>query len=319
MAILDRSAFSEYEKCGRLANPFVLKESEWLKSRYNNGTAYIFDVPCGHCINCRLNYAKKWAQRCLLECKSWSENFFVTLTYDDENLPLVSDASTGELIASSLSPKDVTDFLKRLREYYRSEFNHVGIRFYMAGEYGDHTFRPHYHLILFNCPIFDLEYYSKSQLGDCYYNSSTFDKLWSKGHVVIGEVTVQSAAYVARYCQKKANKSIDYEAVGIEKEYTRMSRMPGIALPYLQEHYKEIYKDDLIYLPDGQTATPMRYFDEKARKLGVDVDKIKMQRLQVSNILGNQKVDEVSKDFYTYLDDLEKDCKKRSKVFARYL
>lgn len=319
VAILDRSAFTEYEKCGRLANPNVLKEHEWLKSRYNNGTAYIFDVPCGHCINCRLNYAKKWSQRCLLECKSWSENFFVTLTYDDENLPAIADYSTGEFMAATLVPKDVTDFMKRLREYYRMEHQHVGIRFYMAGEYGDHTFRPHYHVIIFNCPIFDLEYYAKSPMGDCYFNSQTFANLWQKGHVVIGEVTAQSAAYVARYCQKKANKSVDYDAIGIHKEYTRMSRMPGIALPYLQAHFKEIYEDDLIYLPDGQMCTPMRYFDDKAKQMGVDIEKIKKQRILTANILGNQKVDEVSKDFYSYLDDLEKDCEKRSRALARYL
>lgn len=189
----------------------------------------------------------------------------------------------------------------------------------MAGEYGDRSFRAHYHLLLFNCPIFDLEYYAKSPLGDLYFNSKIFNDLWQKGHVVIGEVTAQSAAYVARYCQKKAVKFIDYDALGVHKEYTRMSRMPGIALPYLQEHYKEIYENDCIYLPDGQICTPMRYFDLKAEKLGIDIEKIKKQRILTGSILGNQRVDEVSKDYYNYLEDMEEDCKKRSKVLARNL
>ena len=94
--------------------------------------------------------------------------------------------------------------MKRLREYYRSEHNHVGIRFFLGAEYGDTTARPHYHILMFNCPIFDLEYYAKSPLGDVYFNSQTFAKLWQKGHVVIGELTSESAAYTARYCQKKA-------------------------------------------------------------------------------------------------------------------
>lgn len=319
IAILDRSAFIEYENCGRLVNSAILSKHPWLKERFNDGLSRIFDVPCGHCINCRLNYAKKWSQRCLLECKSWSENFFITLTYDEENLPLNHDYSTGEVLSMTLVPQDVTAFLKRLREYYNREFNHQGIRFYMAGEYGDNTFRPHYHLIMFNLPIFDLEFYSNSPLGDVYYNSSTISKLWGKGHCVIGEVTAESAAYVARYCQKKATKNIDYDALGIAKEYTNMSRKPGIALPYLQEHFAEIYMDDVIYLPNGQLCQPMRYFDEKAKGLGVDIDYIKKKRQDISFVMNSQNVAEVSKDYYNYLDDLEKSFENRSKLLARRL
>lgn len=284
------------------------------------GTYDVFDVPCGRCINCRLAYAKRWSQRCLLETKSWSENWFVTLTYDDDHLSPVIDAKTGEWNGfATLVPKDVTDFLKRLREHYRKEFQHLPIRFYMAGEYGDTTMRPHYHLIIFNLPLFDLKLHSRSPLGDCYYNSDLLSKLWGHGHVVVGEVTAQSAAYVARYCQKKVGKEIDYDAVGIHKEYVRMSRNPGIGLPYLQQNAEKIYENDVIYLPNGQMCTPPRYFDDKAEQFGIDIEEIKRKRLEVAAMTENFKVEQVSRNFYDYLDDLEEDCLKRSKILRRNL
>lgn len=315
VVILDRSSFDSYQKSGRLSYKGADHTQRYLTDKY--GLADIFDVPCGHCLNCRLNYAKRWSQRCLLETKSWSESWFLTLTYDDENLPTVCDYSTGEFMAATLVPKDLVLFLKRLREEYRAKYNHMPIRFFLGAEYGDTSFRPHYHLLVFNLPLFDLTYYAKSPLGDCYYNSETLTRLWSKGHCVVGEVTAQSAAYVARYCQKKAGKQVDYDALGIHKEYVNMSRNPGIALPYLQAHYQEIYLDDVIYLPDGQIATPMRYFDTKAEALGVDIESIKLKRILTSSELTNQRVDEVSREYYGYLEDLEKEYAKAAKVLTR--
>lgn len=254
-----------------------------------------------------------------MESQCWSENFFVTLTYDDVNLPVISDYSTGEYMAATLVPFDVSGFMKRLREYYRSEHNHVGIRFYLGAEYGDTSARPHYHLLVFNCPIFDLEYYAKSPLGDVYFNSQTFANLWQKGHVVIGELTSESAAYTARYCQKKATKDVDYDALGIHKEYTRMSNRPGIGYPYFEKYYEQIYAQDQIYLPNGHIITPPRFFDDKAAKLGYDIEKIKNERFLNAIVQNNEVVKMVSRDYYDQLEDLEKEFCKRSKILCRPL
>lgn len=317
MVILPRDVNYNFEKFSGSHSDFLRKEKWELRYRY--GSSDFFDVPCGHCINCRLNYAKKWSQRCLLETKSWQENWFVTLTYDDDHLPAVIDRDTGEFSFATLVPDDVTAFMKRLREFYRDKFGHTEIRFYMAGEYGDTTFRPHYHILLFNVPCFDLKYYSKSPLGDCYYNSDTFNKLWGKGHVVIGEVTAQSAAYVARYCQKKAGKKIDYDAIGVRKEYVNMSRRPGIALPYFMANYEKIYKNDTIYLPNGQMATPMRYFDDKAAQCGIDIEAIKKKRMENADLSKWVKAEECSTDYYDLMAHLEDDAQKSSKIFKRSL
>lgn len=308
---MDRGSTETYLTSGRVSQRLVQKYP-FLSEAYDRSLD-LFDVPCGTCLNCRLTYARTWSQRCLLESKCWDENWFVTLTYDDDHLRY------GE-VWPTLVPPDVVLFLKRLREYCR-ERGHIGVRFYMCGEYGDTTCRPHYHLLLFNLPINDLKYYSKSMLGDTYWNSETMTRLWSKGHVVVGEVTEQSAAYVARYVMKKANNNTDYDSLGVHKEYVRMSRNPGIGLFYLVHHLEEIYEKDQIYLPGGKIVKPCRYFDEKAMKLlpDADWDAIKARRQDVANVLANIKVNQVSAEYYGYLDDLEKELEKSSKALTRPL
>lgn len=272
-----------------------------------------FDVPCGKCMQCRLDYARKWANRCMLESQCWQDNWFLTLTYDDDNLP----PGKGDL--PSLKSNDFRDFMKRLREYYDRLYAHQNIRFFACGEYGDNTARPHYHMIAFNLPLGDLVLYSRSPLGDCYYNSATLSKLWGKGHVVVGELTEQSAAYVARYCQKKVKNNVDYNALGIQKEFVRMSRRPGIGAMYLEVHLNEIYQDDKIYLPQGKFVTPFRYFDDKAAKLGIDLDRVKSQRRSVAAGRQEYLLKEVGQDYDQYLEDLERSLESRAKSLRRNL
>ena len=93
-------------------------------------------IPCGKCIGCRVARAAQWGNRCMHEASCYDHNRFVTLTYDDAHLP-----PNGFLDKTHLSK-----FLKKLRK----KFPHNKLRFFAAGEYGEQTARPHYHLILFN-------------------------------------------------------------------------------------------------------------------------------------------------------------------------
>ena len=43
-------------------------------------------VPCGQCLECRIQSARTWADRCVLEAKNYKDNYFVTLTYEKSNL-----------------------------------------------------------------------------------------------------------------------------------------------------------------------------------------------------------------------------------------
>ena len=94
-------------------------------------------LPCGQCIGCRLERSRSWAVRCVHEAYMYDDNCFITLTYDNDNLPLTGDG------LPTLDRDAVTLFLKRLR----FRFPHT-IRYFGCGEYGDKLSRPHYHLIL---------------------------------------------------------------------------------------------------------------------------------------------------------------------------
>lgn len=221
-------------------------------------------LPCGKCIGCRLDYSRDWAQRCVLEAKLYTDNWWTTLTYDDEHLPLVDaiDRKTGEIvIAGTLVRKDITDFLKRLRRRWEYQHKHVGIRYYGCGEYGSKNHRPHYHVCLFNLPLYDGSYwYSKN--GFATLKSEELTKCWGKGLVTVNEISWENAAYTARYMLKKAKGAdrILMEQSGVLPEFSVCSRMPGIGRGYYDQHKEEIYRIDGVYVK-GRIQKPAAYFD----------------------------------------------------------
>lgn len=103
------------------------KEFEQVKP---NSTYKLETVPCGCCIGCRLDYSKDWATRCMLEAQDWKDNYFITLTYDDEHLPI------GKYCNNTLVNEDLKKFIKDLRRYYSYHYKHNDIRFFACGEYG---------------------------------------------------------------------------------------------------------------------------------------------------------------------------------------
>jgi len=234
----------------------------------------IIELPCGKCIGCRLDYSRDWANRCMYEAKQYKHNYFLTITYDDEHLKrqMKIDKETGEVIeiksAATLFKKDLQNFMKNLRRHWEYKYKWNGIRFYACGEYGDKRGRPHYHIILFNCPIYDLKSIRKSDKGQLLWNSAEIEKIWGQGLTAIGEVTWDSAAYTARYVMKKIKgpeKDKIYDDIGIIPEFTLMSRKPGIGKNYFDEHADEIYKYDEMLVQTRQKvirAKPARYYDK---------------------------------------------------------
>lgn len=252
-------------------------------------------IPCGKCVGCRLEYSRQWAMRCTLEALQHEFNYFVTLTYDDPNLVKMpyhvgADPYTGEVLfeghPSPLIPDDLTKFMKDLREYYRTHYNHDGIRFFACGEYGGKSGRPHFHLILFNCPIPDLSLYKRNFQDKPLYNSKIFSDRWKKGYVVIAECNFDTCAYVARYIMKKqtGQNGIMYDILGLTPEFTRMSRMPGIGRTYYDENSDKIYKYDQITIVGSKgkilSPCPPKYFDlQYGAEEPEDFERIKQERL----------------------------------------
>lgn len=191
---------------------------------------------------------------------------FITLTYDDKNLPA----------NLSLRYRDYQLFMKRLRKKYNCYDVTQGVwtpRFYMGGEYGEQTSRPHYHAAIFGLHLNDKIYHKKTEAGFKVYKSEILDKLWGKGFTWTGEVTFESAAYIARYIMKKmtgdGNKK-EYEIIDLEtgeiqkrtKEFNQMSRKPGIGATWLQKYKGDAYPQGKIVV-NGHEQQPPRYYDKK--------------------------------------------------------
>lgn len=201
--------------------------------------------PCGQCMPCRLNRRRVWTHRLLLEQLQHGDSAFVTLTYDDDHLPL------GE----SLVPKDAQDWLKR----FRKDIYPLKVRYYLVGEYGDESFRPHYHVALFGYPTcrFGVSRYSRSRLGCCDICDRVRDT-WGRGYVSLGILEPNSAQYIAGYVTKKMTSGDDPRLGGRHPEFARMSLRPGLGYDALFELSSEILKLDLVD-PQGDVPSALRH------------------------------------------------------------
>lgn len=237
------------------------KRSIVFNSREALDPYHSLSIPCGQCIGCRLEKSRQWAIRCSLESQLYQNSYFLTLTYDDEHLPK----------SGSLVPDDLQKFLKRLRRYVEYHGSDKKIRFFACGEYGDNFLRPHYHAIIFNLDISDLKRFSTSFSGDIYYTSETINQIWKNGYVIIGEVTFESCAYVARYVTKKMTGSqADFYYEGRQPEFVRMSRRPGIGSAWLDQYKSDVYPHDYIVIRDGIKVKPPKYFDKLFESIAPD-------------------------------------------------
>lgn len=283
-------------KWQKVYEPIRLNVFKNIRSQY-------LEVPCGQCIGCRLDHAKLWADRMMLEVPYHKHCWFITLTYNDNSIPVNNIDENGEVrttvglsnmvdeySVTTLRKKDFQDFIKRLRRYV--EYHKIPdspCRYFACGEYGDNTRRPHMHAIIFGLEIPDLVPFSKNENGDVLYTSEMLSKIWSVGFVTIGECTWNTCDYVARYVikkQKGVNKELS-DCYSFESEFALMSRKPGIGRMYYEDNKDSIFEYDHIYL-DGdntrQLAIP-KYFERIKEIEDNDfVDKRKKKKIKVSKM-----------------------------------
>lgn len=277
------------------------KEEQEKELEEQKGYTYQWQaIPCRHCWACSMNYSAEWATRIMFEAKKYEDgkiqrNFFITLTYDDLHLPIAETLyyngkkyeNDGTWINGTLNFRDIDRFIKAMRKEFELQ-GHKGVRFYLCGEYGENTYRPHYHLILMNCPL------DMSQFYDCHVDKKFFkahwkskqvERWWSEprkkgqeeykplGMVDIAELEWGDAAYTARYTAKKIFKDYtkeNYYEAGMIPETVRMSRRPGIGSEYYQEHKYEIYENDEIIARTVKNLTstlkPPKAWDKKLKE-----------------------------------------------------
>lgn len=289
------------------------------------------EVPCGKCLGCRMNYSRNWADRMMLEMQNHNETYFITLTYDDDHVPYNPSyyKSTGEIVNLSdvdenepvdsvmtLRKKDAQLFLKRLRNQTKQD-----IMYFCTGEYGEHTSRPHMHLIVFGLHLDDLKFLKRSNLGFNYYTSETVRKAWSKGnkknrdyfgHVLVAPATWETCAYTARYVTKKADHDLTevYKSRNIEPEFCTMSKKPAIAKSNFFDYIKDgnvcYARNSSIFVKTekgGKEIKIPKYWDRLAEQIYPDIVKQKKEdRMYYAQQMHDLKMENTS---LSYLDQLQ--------------
>lgn len=243
-------------------------------------------LPCGRCVGCRLERSRQWAIRCMHESQMHKDNCFVTLTYNDEHYQ------------PGLNYAHFQKFIRRLRKKTGKN-----IRYYMAGEYGETYGRPHFHACLFGYRPDDLELFRQLPSGSNLYVSKKLADYWSNpdgisyGYVSIGDVTFESAAYVARYIMKKQlgkNSSDKYacddrtgELIPISPEFNRMSLKPGIGRAWLDKYKSDVYPNGTCVV-NGMKIKPPKYYDKFYEQLEpLDYERLQYERVDNFNYQDN--------------------------------
>lgn len=197
------------------------------KRIYNKYTDETLYVPCRKCFRCRDTYSSTWSRRIENECKQHRYSLFVTLTYDNDHIPLFQplimkdgthpvwysnrSSESGKFLSDSvcraLPPqkmedevcfaypckKDVQDWFKRLRsaidyQLNKNKTDEFRLRYFIASEYGPRTFRPHYHAIL---------WYDSEELQR--HIGRLICETWQNGNTNFSLVNNSAAQYVAKY------------------------------------------------------------------------------------------------------------------------
>lgn len=204
-----------------------------------------------------------WQHRILLEATGHSANAFVTLTYDPSEIPE----------GNSLRKKDVQDWLKR----FRKSIEPARVRYYLAGEYGDQTQRPHYHVALFGYPPCSYGQ-SRYRLGYklCCPSCEEIKRTWGKGQIDVGQLEPHSAQYIAGYVVKKMTGKDDPRLNGRAPEFSLKSLKPGLGHNILHDIASELMSlgldkrqvDVPSNLSHGKKILPLgRYLRRKLRTL----------------------------------------------------
>lgn len=230
-------------------------------------------IPCGKCINCRINRKREWTQRLMHESFFSQSSYFITLTYDEQHIPFDDNGNM------CVNIDDVQKYHKRLRK----RFPDVKIRYFLGSEYGDKG-RPHYHGIYYNLPDdillpckdyikgMPLEVYGKR--GKSYCNRMLND-IWQNGFVTIGELNETRVGYAVNYFVDR--KNIDELLV---PNFNLISRRPGIGYNY-QESIAPKVRAYQIHscLSSRGTYIPLpRYYDKK-----IYTDEERQERLEEYN------------------------------------
>lgn len=256
-----------------------------------NGYADYIPLPCGKCPPCKERRTFEWAFRLSVEAQHSVASHFITLTYDDENIIRTPNNF------KTLCKKDVQKFLKRLRYYIDDEYK---IRYYLVGEYGSRTFRPHYHAIITNLRNEHLKY---------------IDLAWQKGSIHIGEVNTKTIAYTLKYMDKHAVIPMHGRDDRL-KEFSIKSQ--GIGTSYLTKknidwHRRDIENNTYVITPEGFRVSLPKYFRDK---IYTDSER-KRIRKHINSVMEDKETENMRR-YKRYENKMSYDNFKDMQATARY-
>ena len=190
-------------------------------------------LPCGKCTECISKRAIEWATRARHEISTHSENSFITLTYNEENLPSILVVKT-----------EFQKFIKKLRKFLKRP-----IRYMVSHEYGTNTFRPHHHAIIFGYNPKNQKFLKNTKKGEKLYTSNEMEKLWTHGFHSIGIANEKTAYYIAAYSLKGKKHYLPDATTG---EFIQVSdcmdcsKRPAIGYNFYSENYQQLIDSNQI-------------------------------------------------------------------------
>lgn len=248
---------------------------------------------CGQCTACRINKRRTWQHRLILESYQHEQNAFITLTFNEDSYPTNNsvDRRTGQL------------FLKRLRKAYAGR-----IRYFLVGEYGDETGRPHYHAALFGYPSCENIQSRYDRRGDlaCCAHCHRLNQAWGYGRIQSAQLEPDSMGYLCGYVVKKMTKDDDERLEGRLPEFATMSLRPGIGYDAMHDlasvlltHNLENNDDVPPELQHGKKRYPLGHYlranlramighEKKTPEKALENYKKKLQPLREAAFLGSR-------------------------------
>lgn len=252
----------------------------------SGASVHAMHVPCGKCLACRINKRREWTLRLCHEEVFSDTAYFVTLTYDEEHLPIAGDFP-------AVYKPDIQLFMKRLRKDVAKYDPEIRIRFFLNSEYGERTERPHYHMLLFNVPEKKMFQDARtirrgrSTSFTCPYLS----QIWGNGNVEFGIASKERAGYCAKYFIDR--KEIDSR---LQPNFSLMSRRPGIGFAYQEQIADKVQKLGLhaCLNSSGTYVALPRYYRDK-------IYTEEQRRDQFLEMLGSQ----LDSDYLTMLENAD--------------